>query len=110
MVQRRHYRHQHTARYYPAHHDPAADRKAPPCAAPAARVLAERVADEAMAIRGHYRLFAYTNALEALGRTAPSGWAAGSVGTSCSSFIWAAARRAGVALEAPLSEPGERRW
>ncbi|MEZ4417312.1 MAG: hypothetical protein R3E10_16270 [Gemmatimonadota bacterium] len=84
---------------------------------PAVRQTLHRVADAAIAIDGHYRFYAYTRArigVESQWRAPPPGhsewsglpvgadWAAGSAPLVCSSFIWAAVRRASATL--PLLE------
>lgn len=61
------------------------------------------ISNVAQCVKGHYRFYAYTRpelALEAAG-TAPAeaGWAAGTVATVCSSFVWLACQLAGVQLE-----------
>lgn len=71
----------------------------------AVRLKLHSVAGQALAINGHYRFYCYTKpeiALNADGIAgADSGWAQGTVATVCSSFIWLAAKRAGVQLEGP---------
>ena len=80
---------------------------------PWVRWALERVADYAAAIRGHYRFYAYTDALIAVdtGRFAPpigdaawagmakgADWAAGTPGIVCSTFVWLAAQQATARL------------
>jgi len=63
------------------------------------------IADAALAINGHYRLYCYTKPEIALGSDgvagADAGWAVGTLATVCSSFIWLAAQHANVRLEGP---------
>lgn len=69
----------------------------------AVRATLHRIADEALAIKGHYRFYGYTKPEIALDpgyvAGADSGWAVGTLPTVCSSFIWLAAQHAGVKLE-----------
>ncbi|MFC4532943.1 carboxypeptidase-like regulatory domain-containing protein [Sphaerisporangium dianthi] len=51
--------------------------------------------------KSHYRLYAYTDPRSTLTPAGPeAGWAQGTVGTVCSSFIWDVHRRLGHVLEA----------
>jgi hypothetical protein len=63
------------------------------------------IADEALAIYGHYRFYCYTKPEIALGPEgvagSDAGWAQGTLATVCSSFIWLAAQHANVRLEGP---------
>jgi hypothetical protein len=63
------------------------------------------IADQAIAINGHYRFYAYTKPEIALGPEGvagpDAGWAQGTLATVCSSFIWLAAQQANVKLEGP---------
>ena len=63
------------------------------------------IADAALAIKGHYRFYCYTKPEIALGPESiagpDSGWAQGTLATTCSSFIWLAAQHANVKLEGP---------
>jgi hypothetical protein len=63
------------------------------------------IADAALAIRGHYRFYCYTKPEISLGPEGvagpDSGWAQGTIATTCSSFIWLAAQHANVKLEGP---------
>jgi Carboxypeptidase regulatory-like domain len=63
------------------------------------------IADAALAIQGHYRFYCYTKPEIALGPEGiagkDSGWAKGTIATTCSSFIWLAAQHANVKLESP---------
>lgn len=81
------------------------------------RQTLERIADEAQAIEGHYRFFAYTDAdlvgrLQGpgsrAGREAP--WAQNGApdGTVCSQLVWSAAHAAGVQVEDATVEPGDK--
>ena len=80
---------------------------------PWVRWALERVADHAAGIRGHYRFYAYTDALIAVdtSRFAPpvgdaawagmaegADWAAGTPGIVCSTFVWLAAQQATAGL------------
>lgn len=72
----------------------------------AVRQKLHAVADAALAVvknGSHYRFYAYTDpakvAVEPAGDDA--GWAKGTVGTCCSSFIWLAAKNAAFNLEGP---------
>jgi hypothetical protein len=72
------------------------------------------VADEMLAIDGHYRFFAYTDAAIALpGRVrdfvAPAfaQWAEDTLPTVCSNAIWLAMRRIGLLPEGPELEPSD---
>ena len=71
----------------------------------AVRSSLHAIADEALDIRGHYRFYCYTKPEIALGPEgvagADSGWAQGTLATTCSSFIWLAAQHASVKLEGP---------
>jgi len=61
------------------------------------------IADAALAIKGHYRFYCYTKPEISLGPEgvagADSGWAQGTIATTCSSLIWLAAQHANVKLE-----------
>ncbi len=63
------------------------------------------IADAALAIKGHYRFYCYTKPEISLGPEGvagpDSGWAQGTLATTCSSFIWLAAQHANVKLESP---------
>jgi hypothetical protein len=63
------------------------------------------IADAALDIKGHYRFYCYTKPEIALGPDGvagpDSGWAQGTLATTCSSFIWLATQHAGVKLEGP---------
>jgi hypothetical protein len=63
------------------------------------------IADAALVIKGHYRFYCYTKPEIALGPEgiagSDSGWAQGTIATTCSSFIWLAAQHANVKLEGP---------
>ena len=81
------------------------------------RETLEGIAEAAKAIRGHYRFFAYTDA-SLVGRTFGPGsqatsdapWAQANApdGTVCSQLIWSAAQKAGVQVEDPAVEPGDK--
>jgi hypothetical protein len=64
----------------------------------------KRIARAALAIDAHYRFYAYTEADIALDAEydMPSVFGGRVVGAQCSSFVWAAARSAGIALEGAL--------
>jgi hypothetical protein len=70
---------------------------------PTVRATLHAIAEQALMINGHYRFYCYTDPAMALSPTnvagAGAGWAAGTVPTVCSSFIWLAAQRAGIRLE-----------
>lgn len=82
---------------------PVVVKPAPHLETPDVRKTLHQIADAAVGIHGHYRFYAYTRpqlALESSGIAPPgAGWAAGTVPTVCSSFIWLACQRAGVKLE-----------
>lgn len=63
------------------------------------------IAEQALSFKGHYRFYCYTDPAMALNPAnvagAEAGWAAGTVPTVCSSFIWLSAQRAGIRLEGP---------
>ena len=65
------------------------------------------IAEAALALQGHchYRFYCYTKPEIALGPEGvagpDSGWAQGTIATTCSSFIWLAAQHANVKLEGP---------
>jgi hypothetical protein len=63
------------------------------------------IAEAALAIHGHYRFYCYTKPEISLGPEGvagpDSGWAKGTIATTCSSFIWLAAQHANVKLEGP---------
>lgn len=67
------------------------------------RLRLHAIAEAALAINGHYRLYCYTKPEIALGPEGiagtEAGWAQGTVATVCSSFIWLAAQQANVRLE-----------
>lgn len=67
------------------------------------RLTLHAIADTALAINSHYRFYCYTKPEIALGPEglagADQGWAKGTVGTQCASFIWLAAQHANVRLE-----------
>jgi hypothetical protein len=71
----------------------------------AVRAKLHAIADAALAIKGHYRFYCYTKPEIALGPEgvagADSGWAEGTLATTCSSFIWLSAQHAGIKLEGP---------
>jgi hypothetical protein len=71
----------------------------------AVRAMLHRIADAALAIKGHYRFYCYTKPEISLGPEGvagpDSGWAQGTIATTCSSFIWLAAQHANVKLEGP---------
>jgi len=76
----------------------------------ATRTVLEGIADYALRLHGHYRFYVYTRA-DLVGDsrywpTDPTFWAYGPhrEATVCSSFIWSAARLAGVDLEDPVRE------
>ena len=77
------------------------------------RLKLHSIAEEALKIKSHYRLFCYTKAdiaLSPAGTAGPeAGWANDSVATVCSSFIWLAAQKAGIQLEGanPFTNPGD---
>lgn len=81
------------------------------------RQTLERIADEAQAIQGHYRFFAYTDA-DLVGRLHGPGSRAGSEapwaqadapdGTVCSQLIWSAAQAAGAQVEDSVVEDGDK--
>lgn len=82
------------------------------------RASLHAIADQALSTNGHYRFFCYTDPAIALDPAkvagAEAGWAAGTVPTVCSSFIWLSAQRAGIRLEGPAQfataaelEPGD---
>lgn len=81
------------------------------------RQTLERIADAASAINGHYRFFAYTDA-DLVGRlqgpgsqaTSDAPWARSNApdGTVCSQLVWSAAHAAGVQVEDPAVEPGDK--
>lgn len=66
----------------------------------------KRIAEEAVKLRAHYRFFAYSEAKIAADRRydMPNTLGHAIVGTQCSSFIWSAARAAGITLEGTLEE------
>jgi len=70
---------------------------------PDVRKSLHQIADAALGINGHYRFYAYTRpqlALEPSGVAPPeAGWAAGTLPTVCSSFIWLACQKAGIKPE-----------
>jgi hypothetical protein len=72
---------------------------------PAVRNTLHAIAEAALAIRGHYRFYCYTKPEISLGPEgvagSDSGWANGTIATTCSSFIWLAAQHADVKLEGP---------
>lgn len=65
------------------------------------------VADAARDMTGksHYRFYCYTDPTIAENSVAPpdAGWAAGTVPTVCSSFVWLMMKRAGIRLETPTA-------
>jgi hypothetical protein len=69
----------------------------------AIRLKLHDVACAAQNINAHYRFYAYTKPEIALGPegVAPpsAGWASGTVGAVCSSFIWLACQKLGIQLE-----------
>ena len=71
----------------------------------AVRSKLHAIADAALAIKGHYRFYCYTKPEISLGPEGVagpnSGWAQGTIATTCSSFIWLAAQHANVKLEGP---------
>ena len=71
----------------------------------AVRSKLHTIGDAALAIKGHYRFYCYTKPEIALGPEGVagpgSGWAQGTIATTCSSFIWLAAQNANVKLEGP---------
>lgn len=81
------------------------------------RQTLESIAEQAKAIQGHYRLFAYTDA-DLVGKTSGAGaqatgdapWAQASApdGTVCSQLIWSAAQKIGVQVEDSVVEPGDK--
>ncbi|SDW68424.1 Tetratricopeptide repeat-containing protein [Amycolatopsis xylanica] len=85
-----------------------------------ARKLTVTAADTAAGRQSgtHYRFYSYSDSAVAL-RPSPSGvvgpapasagWAAGTVPSECASFIWLAAKRAGIQLEGPgaVTAPGD---
>jgi hypothetical protein len=95
---------------------PAVVKPPPPSEAddPAVRTALERIADEAENIRGHYRFFAYTDGAlvgnPVFQAPASVTWAFLNApeGTVCSEMIWSAAKRAGVPVEDPAVEAGDR--
>ena len=72
---------------------------------PELRSTLHAVADAARDMTGkaHYRFYCYTDPTIAENSVAPddAGWAAGTVPTVCSSFVWLILKRAGVQLEGP---------
>ena len=64
------------------------------------------VSENAESYRGHYRFFGYTDGTVSLSNlhNAPpeGGWANGTRGSVCSTFIWAAAKELGITLEGTL--------
>jgi hypothetical protein len=60
------------------------------------------IAQAAKAIKGHFRFYCYTKpeiALDPDGIAGQvSGWAQGTIATTCSSLIWLAAKRANIQL------------
>lgn len=73
------------------------------------RATLHAVADQALAINGHYRFYCYTDPAIALDPAntagADAGWANGTLPTVCSSFVWLSAQKAGVRLEGPDPTP-----
>jgi hypothetical protein len=71
------------------------------------RLKLHAIADQALAINGHYRFYGYTKpeiALDPSGTAgSDAGWANGTVAVVCSSFIWLAAQKAGIKLEGPAN-------
>lgn len=70
---------------------------------PALRAKLRAAADDArnQAGKGHYRLFCYTDPTLGLRELAPAeaGWAAGTVPSVCSSFVWMTLKKQGFQLE-----------
>lgn len=81
------------------------------------RQTLESIAEEAKAIDGHYRFFAYTDA-DLVGRlqgpgaqaTSDAPWAQAGApdATVCSQLVWSAAHAAGVQVEDAAVEPGDK--
>ena len=61
-------------------------------------------ADESLKIDGHYRFFAYSQAVIDEPAPASSGWADGTIGTVCTSFVRLALKAAGFTLEGELED------
>lgn len=73
------------------------------------RPILHQVADAASQTNGHYRFGNYTDGTmpqnPALNAPPESGWAAGTIATVCTTFIWNALQQVGVELEGDRLEP-----
>ncbi|UCD51781.1 MAG: redoxin domain-containing protein, partial [Phycisphaerales bacterium] len=82
--------------------------KPPPGAPPSVRQQLQAAADVALATSGHYRFYAFSDAGivydPAYYAPQDAGWAAGTLPTVCSQFVWYSLRQAGIQLEGPSLE------
>ena len=78
---------------------------------PSVRTRLRAAADVALGTQAHYRFYSYSNAAIAVQDSydAPvgTGWAVGTDGSVCSSFIWSSMRRAGITLEGEQLEESD---